>query len=214
MIYPEARILLFAKAPTPGTVKTRLIADIGEHAATELHKELVLNALNSITEAALSPVELWCAPDIQHPFFTECQRRFSVPLHCQQGASLGARMHHALSQHCGTPTLLMGSDIPSIDAGYLKWGIEALLCGESWVIGPAEDGGYVLIGCCNSDERLFSGVTWGGDQVLAQTMKKAEQCGVSPLLLEPLWDLDNVVDLVRWQEIKRATLHPGCRHPV
>lgn len=214
MVYPEAKILLFAKAPEPGTVKTRLISDIGEYAATELHKELLLKTLKAITEAALSPVELWCAPDTQHPFFTECQRRFLVTLHCQQGADLGARMHHALNQHRGTPTVLIGSDIPAIDAGYLRQGIAALLRGEPWVIGPAEDGGYVLIGCCNSDERLFSGVTWSGNQVLAQTMKKAAQCGVTPLLLEPLWDLDNVVDLVRWQEIKRATLHPGCRHPV
>lgn len=214
MVYPQAKILLFTKAPIPGTVKTRLIPDIGEHAATELHKELVLNTLNTITEAALSPVELWCAPDSQHPFFTECQHRFSASLHCQQGADLGARMHHALSQHCGTSTLLIGSDIPSIDAGYLKQGIEALLCGEPWVIGPAEDGGYVLIGCRNSDERLFSGITWGGNQVLAQTMKRAEQCGVMPRLLEPLWDLDNVADLARWRANEPATLHPGCRHPV
>ena len=102
MIYPEAKILLFAKAPISGTVKTRLIPDIGEYAATELHKELVLNALNTITEGALSPVELWCAPNTQHPFFTECQRRFSASLHCQQGAGLGARMHHALNQNRGT----------------------------------------------------------------------------------------------------------------
>lgn len=208
MIYPEARILLFAKAPTPGTVKTRLIPDIGEQAATELHKELLLHALNIVTAAALSPVELWCAPDIQHPFFTECQRRFSVPLHCQQGAGLGARMHHALSQHRGTPTLLIGSDIPSIDAGYLKQGIEALLQGKSWVIGPAEDGGYVLIGCHNSDERLFNGVTWGGNQVLAQTMKNSAHCGVTPLLLEALWDLDNVADLARWRAERNFSLPP------
>ncbi len=203
MLYPEAKILLFAKAPTPGEVKTRLIPDIGEHAATELHKELVLNALNILTEAALSPVELWCAPDTQHPFFIECQQRFSVSLHCQQGADLGARMHHALNQHRSTPTLLIGSDIPSINVDYLSQGIEALLHGKSWVIGPAEDGGYVLIGCRNSEERLFSDVTWGGNQVLAQTMKKAKQCGVAPLLLEPLWDLDNATDLARWRAGKR-----------
>ncbi|VAW85343.1 hypothetical protein MNBD_GAMMA18-1221 [hydrothermal vent metagenome] len=199
MIYPEAKILLFAKAPNPGTVKTRLIADIGEHAATELHKELVLNALNTLTEAALSPVELWCAPDTEHPFFIECQKQFAITLRQQQGEGLGERMHYALSQHRGAPTLLIGSDIPLLNRNYLHQGLRALLQGQSWVIGPAEDGGYVLIGCYESDERLFDGVAWGGSQVLAQTMKNAAHCGVAPLLLETLWDLDNIADLARWR---------------
>ncbi len=202
MLYPDSKIIIFAKAPIPGEVKSRLIPDIGSQAATDLHKELLIHILETVVDAELSPVELWCAPDTQHPFFTTCRKQFGVTLHTQQGADLGERMHHALSQSSAMATLLVGSDIPSISAAYLSQALQVLLRGEPWVIGPAEDGGYVLLGCGESEARLFDGVAWGGGEVLSQTMKNAAACGITPYLLSTLWDLDNLTDLERWRKVK------------
>ncbi len=199
MFYPDSKIILFAKAPIPGEVKSRLIPDIGPQSAADLHKELLMHTLEIVVGAALSVVELWCTPDSQHPFFAACRKQFGVTLHTQQGADLGERMHHALSQSGATATLLIGSDIPPISAGYLSQALQLLLSGEPWVIGPAEDGGYVLVGCGESDARLFNGITWGEGEVLNQTMKSAAVCGFTPYLLPVLWDVDNLADLERWR---------------
>ncbi len=204
MRYPNSKIIVFAKAPIPGQVKSRLIADIGPQAAADVHQELLIHTLKTVTNAALSPVELWCAPDTQHPFFATCRKQFAVTLHAQQGAGLGERMHHALSQRDGVATVLMGSDIPSISADYLASALQALLGGEPWVIGPAEDGGYVLLGCRESNKRMFSGVAWGGEKVLSQTMMNAAACGISPFLLQTLWDVDNLADLERWRSVAKG----------
>ncbi len=208
MIYPNSKIIVFAKAPIPGQVKSRLIPDIGPQAAADLHKELLNHTLKTAVNAALSQVELWCAPDTQHPFFATCQKQFGVTLHAQQGAGLGERMHHALSQSSGVATLLIGSDIPSISAHYLASALQALLHGEPWVIGPAEDGGYVLVGCRESDYRLFSDISWGEGDVLSQTMMKAADCGITPSLLKTLWDVDDRADLERWRKIEMAAVAP------
>ena len=199
MEFPEARIIVFAKAPELGRVKTRLIPDIGAKAATELHQSLVLNTLQQLSRAALCPVELWCAPDNEHPFFNECQQRFDVSLHTQHGDDLGMRMHHALNHSSRQPALLIGCDIPEIDGDYLRQGLLALVRGESWVLGPAEDGGYVLVGCCESDCRIFEDVAWGTSDVLDQTLRNVKHLGYRPYCLSTLWDLDNYMDLQRWE---------------
>ncbi len=202
MEFPNAKIILFAKAPVNGMVKTRLIPDIGEVAATKVHEQLVIHCLQVLTEAMLSPVELWCAPDTKHTFFAECEKKFPISLHKQQGAGLGERMHHALTlQPNASPTLLIGSDVPAISVDYLRKAMQVLSSGESWVFGPAEDGGYVLVGCNESDERMFSDILWGTNLVLKQTLDNAEEVGCKPFLLDALWDVDNYADLQRWRAI-------------
>lgn len=202
MEFPDARVIVFAKAPELGRVKTRLIPDIGAIAATKLHQSLVLNTLQQLSLTGLCSVELWCAPDSEHPFFYECQQRFAVSLHTQHGEGLGMRMHHALSHSPGRPALLIGADVPAIDGRYLRQGLLALASGESWVLGPAEDGGYVLVGCCESDSRFFADVAWGTSDVLGQTLRNAQRLGCQPYCLATLWDLDNYSDLQRWEAMR------------
>lgn len=199
MEFPNARIIVFAKAPQAGRVKTRLIPHIGAQAATELHQRLVLNTLQQLHQTALCPVELWCAPDSGHPFFSGCQQHFDVTLHTQCGDDLGMRMHHALNNQPEKPTLLIGSDVPAVDADYLRQGLLALMRGERWVLGPAEDGGYVLVGCCMSDRRFFENIQWGTSEVLEQTLRNALGLGHQPYCLDTLWDLDEYQDLQRWE---------------
>src|SRR2546427_314848 len=89
------RVMVFARAPTPGEAKTRLIPALGAAGAAALHRRLVMHCLGAATDAQLGPVELWCAPDAGDPFFRECERRFGVSLRSQGQGDLGTRMQGA-----------------------------------------------------------------------------------------------------------------------
>ena len=73
-------IAVFAKAPVPGEVKTRLVATLGAEGAARLHERLVERALATALAARLGPVTLWCAPDQSHAFFRQCAARHGVEL--------------------------------------------------------------------------------------------------------------------------------------
>ena len=134
-------------AKAPGEAKTRLIPALGAAGAAALHRQLVMHCLRVATDAQLGPVELWCAPDSGHPFFRECERRFSVSLRSQGQGDLGARMQGAFDAVLARASraILVGSDIPALSAQYLRDAERALAGGdESDRAGGS--GGYVLVG--------------------------------------------------------------------
>src|SRR5436309_15691401 len=168
------RVMVFARAPTPGRAKTRLIPALGEAGAAALHRRLVMHCLRAATDAQLGPVELWCAPDAGDPFFRECERRFGVSLRTQGQGDLGARMLGAFEAALARASraILVGSDIPALSAQYLRDAERVLAGGDDVVIGPAEDGGYVLIGLSHCDAELFREIPWGGPEVLPETRRR------------------------------------------
>jgi len=190
--------MVFARSPVPGQCKTRLIPALGEQGAAQLHEKLVRRSLAAACEARPVAVQLWCAPDATHPFFTACARDFPIVLESQSGIDLGARMHHALEvalrRH--TKALLMGSDIPGIDADYLRAATGALDQAPA-VFGPAEDGGYVLVGLNEPAQGLFEEIEWGGPLVMTQTRERLRRLGLRAAELATLWDLDRPEDLAR-----------------
>ena len=98
--FPSARLLIFAKAPVPGQVKTRLAGRLGPRGAAELYKKLLRRTLAMAAAARLCPLELWGAPDARHGFFIACQRDYGVRLRRQSSGDLGRRIHHALTRTC------------------------------------------------------------------------------------------------------------------
>ena len=202
----RCRIVVFAKAPEPGRVKTRLIPTLGEAGAAALHRRLVMHNLRAAQEADLGPVELWCAPDTRHAFFAECERGFGVSLHSQCEGDLGARMRRALEEVLGRAerAILVGSDIPALSAQYLRDAERALSGARDVVIGPAEDGGYVLIGLKRSDPELFRDIPWGEPEVLAETRGRIAALRWRCFELPALWDVDRPEDLERLPEEMRA----------
>jgi len=200
------RVIVFAKAPEPGRVKTRLIPTLGEAGAAALHRRLVMHSLRAAQEADLGPVELWCAPDTRHAFFAECERGFGVSLHSQCEGDLGARMRRALEEVLGRAerAILVGSDIPALSAQYLRDAERALSGARDVVIGPAEDGGYVLIGLKRSDPELFRDIPWGEPEVLAETRGRIAALRWRCFELPALWDVDRPEDLERLPEEMRA----------
>jgi rSAM/selenodomain-associated transferase 1 len=193
------RVIVFARAPRPGKAKTRLIPALGKAGAAALHRRLVMHSLDAATSAGLGPVELWCTPDTSHPFFRECRRRLGVGLHAQGEGDLGARMlrafESALARSQGA--ILVGSDIPTLSAPYLRDADQALARGDDAVIGPAGDGGYVLIGLSRCDPELFRDIPWGGPEVLAETRKRIAALSWRSSELPILWDVDRPKDLER-----------------
>ncbi len=205
MLFPDARILIFAKAPEPGCVKTRLIPALGAEGAARFHRDLLQQVVESVVSAGLSPVQLWCAPDSVHDLFQQLAARYDLLLCDQAGADLGERMCHAAERALETSdaVLLIGADCPVLGAAHLLQALQWLANGEDAVLGPAEDGGYVLLGLRRSSAALFEKMPWGGDQVLEMTRSRLAGLGWRWRMLEPLWDIDRPEDLERWQRLRQ-----------
>jgi len=195
--FPHARILVFARAPVPGRAKTRLIPVLGARGAAELHRRLVQRTVTTAVRSRLAPVELWCAPDCSHPALVE-MAALGVALHPQTGADLGERMQNALDSALARAdrAVLVGSDCPAMTGGYLAQALAALARHDA-VIGPAEDGGYVLAGTRIRRMVLGRGVAWGTPRVLEQTRSLFRAQGVDWCELPRLWDVDREGDLER-----------------
>lgn len=197
------RVILFAKAPTPGQVKTRLIPSLGAEAAAKLHEDLLERTLRTITAAHLGAPDLYCHPHGEHPFFLRCAARFPLSLQTQNGADLGERMLNAFRQALRVHeyAVIVGSDCPALQADDLREAMRHLQAGADAVLGPAEDGGYVLIGLRQPIAALFEGVTWGSAQVLAQTRQRLSALGLHWHELAQRWDLDRPEDVLRYQAL-------------
>lgn len=171
MKYPHARLLVLSKAPEPGLVKTRLVPLLGETAAADLYAQLLHDCLAMCTRAALCPIELWCSPSTGHPFFRQCQQRYQASLHTQAAGNLGERMSQAIRTALthADYAVLIGADCPTLDADDLASAFNALQAGADIVIGPAEDGGYYLIGMREYHASIFSNIPWSTPGVLSAT---------------------------------------------
>jgi rSAM/selenodomain-associated transferase 2/rSAM/selenodomain-associated transferase 1 len=198
-----AVVLVFARAPVPGQAKTRLIPALGEQGSAKLHKRLVRQSLGRVASVTGVDVQLCCAPDTSHPFFSELSNSCQVPLQPQHGADLGERMHAAFEsalcdyQH----VVLIGTDCPELQKNDIEQAINALREGNDVVLGPAEDGGYVLIGLSQSQPTLFTGIDWGTSLVLKQTHERIQEAGLRLFELPILHDLDTPADLKRFPEL-------------
>ena len=195
----DCHLIVFARAPVPGQVKTRLIPSMGLSAATVLYEQLVMHGLSIAINARLGPVDLWCAPSTSHPFFLQLTRKFPIALFKQAGGDLGHRMAHAFRKTLKKTShaLLIGTDCPTLTHDDLREAAEGLRRGIDAVIGPAEDGGYVLIGLRRCVPELFAGIPWGTGSVLHQTRLRLKELGWKWHELSEHWDVDRPEDVER-----------------
>ena len=195
----ETAVIIFARAPRPGAVKTRLIPVLGAEGAATLHSQLVKQALETARAASFRRIELHGTPDINDPFFRFCAGHFDVALAAQAGGDLGACMLAAFESVLAThpQALLLGSDCPALTARHLRQADGALRDGADAVFVPCEDGGYALIGLQRAEARLFDGIAWGGENVMADTRARLIVLGWRWRELETLWDVDRPEDYER-----------------
>ncbi len=204
MLYPHARILVFAKAPVPGRVKTRLIPELGASAAATLYERLLESTLRRVADSGLAPVDCWCAPHSAHPLFQHFSNQYEVSLKIQAGADLGDRMGFAAESTLlqSSPIILIGGDCPVLSEQHIRLALEWLDSGCDAVLGPAEDGGYVLLGLNLWSARLFQEIGWGGADVLQVTRRRLESLEWRWRELETLWDVDRPSDLERLKKLE------------
>ena len=194
---PRCTVIVFAKAPVAGTVKTRLAGALGAAGAARLAARMLESTAAGALEAALGPVEVCCAPDASHPAFAALARSTPpVALTAQGDGDLGRRMQRAFERVLASQAraILIGTDAPALDAAYLRDAASALLVHDA-VIGPAVDGGYALIGLRRPAAALFDGVEWSTPRVLAQTRERLGRLGWRWAELAPLHDIDEPADL-------------------
>jgi rSAM/selenodomain-associated transferase 1 len=201
MKYPQARVLLMSKAPVPGKVKTRLIPLLGADAAASFYQQLLEDTLDDLCAAALCPVELWCAPDVHHAFFTKCRDRYLLELAGQSTGDLGQRMSHAVKHalQCADQVVVIGGDCPTLNPDDIDTALCALADGTDVVLGPAADGGYYLVGMHTHHPRLFESIAWGSAAVLEQTEQRLAALGLSYRKLATRHDIDTPEDYLVWQ---------------
>jgi rSAM/selenodomain-associated transferase 1 len=187
-------IAVFAKAPVPGRVKTRLAVAIGANEAARLYRDMVSILLQRLLEAAN---RLASDLEIHTDTPTDAWTAHTVTSRLQISGDLGARMLHALDSGlaAGRPqVLILGGDVPSVPISHL----ETLLAAPSDVaLGPAEDGGYYAIACRRTHPQMFAGVEWSTPAACRQTAAACRQAGLSVSFGPEWFDIDEPSDLAR-----------------
>lgn len=192
------RLLVFAKAPLAGHVKTRLIPLLGRDGAAKLHAVLVEHTLAVATESPIGALELHGAP-ADNEFLRACAVRHGARLVDQSAGDLGARMHAALERALAqsSSAILIGTDCPAMTADYLQQAAAALHNGNDVVLGPVEDGGYALIGARRIDDAVFRDISWSTGSVIDETRARLRQLMWRWAELPTLWDVDGPCDYER-----------------
>lgn len=196
------KLLIFTKSPELGEVKTRLQPDYSPEQSLKLHKHMMLNTLSLSEKLTDVDSELCCTPNRNTLFFLDCENQFPVLLSDQLGDELGERMAFSLSAALQTyeKVIIIGTDCPDLDETYIQQAIDALDTVDA-VIGPAEDGGYVLLGLRKFSLDLFTDFAWGSDTVLSQTRKVLNELSWTSKELGIMHDVDRPEDLHHYQDL-------------
>ena len=199
-------VIVFARLPQLGRVKSRLAAALGEAAALAIYRELLDDTLARV--AGCASVERWLCVTGEDP---EGQgevlaRSHGYRLTRQIDGDLGARMAASLREALagGSRALLLGCDCPGIDARVLQQAFE-VLARHDLVFVPTEDGGYALVGARVDAPAVFQTIAWGGSSVMAQTRARLAMLGLSWRELPTLWDVDEPQDWARVLDARRAS---------
>ena len=205
----DERVLVaqLAREPVPGQVKTRLQPHLSALEAAQLHELMVEHVCAMLCSSAAGAIQLWVDGDPEAELFRRCREFGLSDVRIQQGGDLGQRMAHICEQGllAHKAVILVGSDAPSIDNDYLNSAMGSLTEVDV-VLGPALDGGYVLLGLRRFVPELFAGIHWGEHTVLVETLAVIDRLGWSYHLLDPLPDIDRPEDLRFLPDTIRAGL--------
>ncbi|MFQ5823850.1 MAG: TIGR04282 family arsenosugar biosynthesis glycosyltransferase [bacterium] len=191
-------IIIFVKYPTPGKVKTRLGAEIGYQAAAELYHLFMALTFQLVQKAFSGNIFVACEPQERLEDI-----KFLLPekFHCfpQEGRDLGQRILHSIQYvvNCGANKIvIIGSDSPTFPSHFIGDAFNRLDT-RDLVLGPAQDGGYYLIGLKRAHRELFETIPWSSSEVLQTTTNRALEAGLTFSLLPEWYDVDGLNNLKR-----------------
>ncbi len=206
----ERHLVIFAKLPRMGRVKSRLARDIGTLAAWQFYTNTLYDVIHKLAPRQQSPLpwKTWLAltPDganlpPQYP---------NTPTLNQGPGDLGHRMGRVLQNMPPGPVIIIGTDIPEISKHHINNAFTALDTQDS-VLGPALDGGYWMVGLkrrprcqLNAARHIFQNVRWSTENALKDTQANMQKIGLSTAIMDQLEDVDDKASLERWQEKKRS----------
>ncbi|RPH63451.1 MAG: glycosyltransferase [Burkholderiales bacterium] len=214
----NGRVIVFARVPRSGEVKTRLARVIGDVAALAHYRTMLRDTLAVVREAQVQApaleAELCVTGDDADGECARLAAMHGFTLAAQAGASPGERIDAALGRGLreGRLPVLIGSDVVSLAARDLHAAFDALREHDA-VFAPTEDGGYALVGLRRQVERLFDDMPWGTDALMAVTRRRLDECGARWSQLRTLWDVDEEPDLRRWLDTMAAR-HSAGDHGV
>ena len=187
------RVLLVAKAPSPGRAKTRLVPPLTHEQAAALARALLLDTLDACRDET-ADVRLLVPDEVD----LEPLKRLApgTPIIAQSGRGLADALRLSLREHAvDAPTAVVSSDVPGLPRGALREAAERLAHGADVVLGPAMDGGYWLIAMREAHDAPFERIPWSTPAVLAVTLERCREAGLGVALLEPWRDIDTAADL-------------------
>src|SRR5438270_175532 len=202
---PAPRPRVFARLPERGRVKTRLAESIGDDAALAAYQTMLRDLLASIGRPSSEvEIEILWAPTEAANGASLAEAFGDLPTAMQTGATLGDRLSMAFSErfffHATEKIVAIGVDDPSLPRTLIDHAF-ALLDSCEWVLGPAEDGGYYLIGCRAAafDPAIFQDIAWGTGMVFATTIAKIAEWQSTIAVLPVRWDIDVIEDWERYR---------------
>ena len=190
-------LILFAKVPRPGKVKTRLQPDISPERGCELYRAFIDDLL--ATTRSLKNVKriMGCDPSQSDPYFEALSEKYQVDLMDQRGADLGERMRNAfeeIRERGNGRVVIIGTDSPTLPVEMIRKAFFHLET-HDLVLGPCLDGGYYLIGSRDKIPPVLDGIPWGTDLVLGLTLRKVTDHKIKCALLPFWYDVDTIEDL-------------------
>ncbi|MBI5055680.1 MAG: TIGR04282 family arsenosugar biosynthesis glycosyltransferase [Nitrospirae bacterium] len=191
-------LITFVKAPVPGTVKTRLQADLGAEKTVEVYKTFVAEIVSQCARLKGIDRILGCAPSVDHDFFIELTKKHNMKSFSQCGADLGERIVNAFKDHFKkgfSEIVLIGSDSPTIPMNYIRKAFTSLGKND-FVLGPCCDGGLYLIGAKKKIvPEIFNNIQWDSSKVLNQTLDNIGPLDIKLSLLPFWYDVDTIAEL-------------------
>ncbi len=195
----DTALLVFAKIPRPGSVKTRLTPALSAPEAARLYTAFLRDTLRQVAQLD-ADVRLYLAPPLPEEGLDAVPSGISV--HEQEGGGLGDRLRRAFRETLEEgfdQVLVIGSDHPTLPRSFLQQAEQALRDPESVCIGPTEDGGYYLLGMSAFYPQLFDEMSYSHAQVFTETLSRAEDTGADITVLPQWYDVDRPHDLDRLQ---------------
>jgi hypothetical protein len=201
----KCAVIIFARYPNKGKVKTRLAKEIGEESALEFYKSCAENTFAECKKLKSEKILLYL-------FYSDVKDKALITKWAgseflfipQTGTTLGEKMQNAFEEVFSNgvkKAVIIGTDIPDIEANLIKDSCDILNCADT-VIGPSADGGYYLLGMKKAHTFLFNDIKWSTNSVFAETCNRIIINKLTFFVLPKLIDIDIKDDFIEWSAKK------------